>query len=280
MHGWLDKRRSIRSLGYVLPLLILMLFAFDLPMLGVLAFSLSPPDVTLAAYREILETPSYLRIIGRTVGIAALTTLICVAVAYPVAYWMRGLSARGRLLAVALIVTPFWVSVLVRTYALIVLLGSAGIVNSILLYAGLASKPIPFLYNTVGVTIGTVNALLPLAILPLFAAMARVDERLLQAAATLGADEATIFRRVLLPLTFPALATASILVFSMTLGFYVTPAILGGGRVPMIVSLLDLFINRLPRWELACALSIGLMGIAVGGYCLSLGIGRPQREIR
>jgi putative spermidine/putrescine transport system permease protein len=140
-----------------------------------------------------------------------------------------------------------------------VVLGNNGIVNRTILATGLTSEPVSFLYNDLGVVIGTTNLLLPFLVLPLYAAMIRIDERILQAAETLGASRWTIFRRVFFPLTLPALAAGMVLVFILTLGFYVTPAILGGGRVPMIANMLDLLINRLPRWELASAISLVLL---------------------
>ena len=120
---------------------------------------------------------------------------------------------------------------------------------------GLAAAPVSFLYNQFGVILGTVNILLPFLVLPLFASMLRLDDRLFQAARSLGASEWTVFGRVFFPLTLPSLAAGAILVFILTLGFFITPAILGGGRVPMIANMLDLLINRLPRWELAAAIS-------------------------
>src|SRR5437016_6189540 len=124
---------------------------------------------------------------------------------------------------------------------------------------GLTDAPVSFLYNELGVTIGMANVLLPFLVLPLFAAMIRIDDRLVQAAASLGAPPRTIFWKIYFPLTLPALAAGALLVFILCLGFYVTPAILGGGRVPMISNLLDTLINQIPRWEQASAISTILL---------------------
>ena len=172
---------------------------------------------------------------------------------------MRGLQNRARLIAIALVVLPFWVSILVRTYAWIVVLGNGGLVNRALQWLGLTDAPVSFLYNELGVTIGMANVLLPFLVLPLFAAMIRIDDRLMQAAASLGAPPRTIFWKVYFPLTLPALAAGTLLVFILCLGFYVTPAVLGGGRVPMISNLLDTLINQIPRWEQASAISTILL---------------------
>ena len=143
----------------------------------------------LAHYAQVFERAVYLKVLGNTFRIALIATLVCVLLGYPLAYWMRGLSPGRQLIALALVVLPFWVSILVRTYAWIVILGNDGVVNRTLAGLGLAAAPVSFLYNEFGVILGTANILLPFLVLPLFAAMLRLDDRLLQAAASLGASE-------------------------------------------------------------------------------------------
>lgn len=250
-----------QGFGFVAPLLVLMFVAFNAPiayMLG-LAFWEKGRGFTLQHYEGLLEAPVYLRVLGNTMRVALVATLANVVIGYPLALWMRGLSNRGRMIALSLVVLPFWVSILVRTYAWIVVLGNGGLVNRTLQWSGLTDAPVSFLYNELGVTIGMANVLLPFLVLPLFAAMIRIDDRLLQAAASLGAPPRTIFWKIFFPLTLPALAAGTLLVFILCLGFYVTPAILGGGRVPMISNLLDTLINQIPRWEQAAAISTILL---------------------
>jgi putative spermidine/putrescine transport system permease protein len=252
--------------AYVAPLVAFMLLAFNLPIILMLGWSIGAPPDVLAHYAQILERAVYLKVLGNTFRIAAIATLVCVLLGYPLAYWMRSLSPGRQLLAVALVVLPFWVSILVRTYAWIVILGNDGLVNRSLQGLGLSGAPVSFLYNQFGVVLGTANVLLPFLVLPLFATMLKLDDRLLQAAASLGASRRTIFWRVFFPLTLPSLAAGAILVFILTLGFFITPAILGGGRVPMIANMLDLLINRLPRWELAAAISTVLLILTLACY--------------
>ena len=247
--------------GFVAPLLVVMVVAFNLPiayMLG-LAFWEKGRGFTLEHYEGLAEAPVYLRVLGNTMRISLIATLANVAIGYPLALWMRGLSTRGRMIALSMVVLPFWVSILVRTYSWIVVLGNGGLVNRSLQWLGLTDAPVSFLYNELGVTIGMANVLLPFLVLPLFAAMIRIDDRLLQAAASLGAPPRTIFWKVFFPLTLSALAAGALLVFILCLGFYVTPAVLGGGRVPMISNLLDTLINQIPRWEQASAISTILL---------------------
>lgn len=261
----------------MLPLGLVMLLAFNVPVLLMLGWGFTSPQGAFAPWADILQRTVYVRVLVNTFRIALIATATCAILGYPLAYWLCCLQGRARMLGLALVVLPFWVSILVRTYAWIVVLGNNGVVNRSLLGLGLLDEPLALLYNELGVIIGTTNVLLPFLVLPLFAAMIRIDRRLLMAAAGLGATPATVFRRVFLPLTLPALAAGSILVFILTLGFFITPAILGGGRVPMIANMVDMLINRLPRWELAAALSTVLLVATLLLYSLYLRIARATQ---
>src|SRR5206468_1118002 len=264
-----SSRPSRRDLAFIAPLFVFMLLVFDLPILVMLGWSISNPTVTLKHYATVFQVPVYLRVLGNTGRIAVVTTLMSIVLGYPLAYWLRGLHGRARLIGLGLVVLPFWVSILIRTYAWIVILGNVGLVNRTLQSLGLIGAPLPILYNELGVTIGTANVLLPFFVLPLYASMIRIDDRLLHAAASLGASQRMIFWRVFFPLTVPAVAAGAILVFMLTLGFYITPAVLGGGRVPMIANMLEMLINTFPRWELAAAISTLLLVLVSAFYLLS-----------
>ncbi len=257
-------RRISPSLWMVIPLLLVMALGFNLPLLVMLGRSLFFDDgFTLSAYAALIDTSVYLKVMANTFKIAVFSTVFCVLLGYPLAYWLRGLAPRWQKIGVAAIVIPFWISILVRTYAWIVIMGNAGIINRTLLALGWIEAPVQFLYNELGVVIGTINVLLPFLVLPLFASMTKIDGRLLSAAETLGASRSSIFWRVFFPLSAPALAAGAILVFILTLGFYITPAILGGGRVPMIANMLDLLINQMPAWEIASSISVVLLALTL-----------------
>jgi putative spermidine/putrescine transport system permease protein len=258
---------NLGGLGYALPLIIVVLVAFDIPVLLMMRTSVAP-SWTLTNYRHLIEGEVYLKVLLNTFKVAAITTACSALLGYPVAYWIARLSATGRLIAIAFVIIPFWVSVLVRSYAWIVILGNAGIVNRTLLWLGLTERPIGFMYNELGVTIGMTNILVPFVVLPLYAAMTKLDQRLLQAAATLGGSGFQTFRLVFFPLTRPALAAGALLVFILAIGFFITPALLGGGRVPMVANVLDVLINTLPSWELAAAISTLLLAASVALYAL------------
>ena len=262
-----------RGLGFCLPLMVIVFIGFNIPIIVLAGWSLGNPFPT-NHYAELVASPLYLKIFENTFTLALIVTVVCIFLGYPLAYWIHGLSPRWQLILIGLTVLPFWVSLLVRTYAWIVVLGNAGLVNRVLLNLKFIQEPLQFLYNPLGVTVGTVNILLPFLVLPLFAAMMRIDRRILHAAESLGAGSGSIFFRIFLPLTLPALGAGAILVFILTLGFYVTPAILGGGKVMMISNMLDLLINALPRWELAAAASVVLLVVTLAFYTLSRRIGR------
>lgn len=253
------------------PLTLLILLLFDVPVLTTAYWSLTDADTgawTLRNFREFAESNAYWRIIWRTLLISFEVTMATVLLGYPLAYWASGLGTRARMVVLGLVVMTFWVSILVRTYAWIVILGNGGLVNRALQWFGWTTKPVSFLYNEFGIIVGMTNVLLPFLILPLVAAMTRVDKRLLQVAETLGASRLRIFWQVFFPLTLPTLAASSIMVFILSLGFYITPAVLGGGKVPLIANMMDMLINRFARWEMAAVVSVVLMAITLTLYAI------------
>lgn len=262
------------NIRFVLPLGLAMLVAFNIPVVLMLGWAFTSPQGAFAPWTDLIERTVYLRVLGNTFRIALICTVACAVLGYPLAYWLCCLQGRARMIGLALVVLPFWVSILVRTYAWIVVLGNNGVVNRSLVELGVVTEPLGLIYNELGVVIGTTNVLLPFLVLPLFATMVGIDRRLLQAAAGLGARPGTVFWKVFFPLTLPGLAAGCILVFILTLGFFITPAILGGGRVSMIANMIDILINRMPRWELAAALSTVLLLATFVLYSLYLRLGR------
>jgi ABC-type spermidine/putrescine transport system permease subunit I len=264
-------QRRWESFGFLAPLLLFALIVFDVPLLIVVFWSFSDPDTgfpSLGTYAAFVESGSYARIIWRTFLIASEVTIATALIGYPLAYWISRLEQRSQLVAIGLVTMTFWVSILVRTYAWIVMLGNGGILNRWLQSLGIVSRPVEFLYNEGGVAVGMINVLLPFLVLPLYAAMRRVDPRLIHVAETLGASRLQIFWRVFFPLTAAALGASMVLVFILSLGFYITPAILGGGRVPLIANMMDLLINKFARWEMAAVNSVILLVVTLAFYGL------------
>lgn len=265
------RRQGWQMLLLLAPVLVLILTVFDWPLLQTMYWSILDEDtgrLTLAHFREFWESQAYLRIIWRTLRIALTVTVVTILLGYPLAYWATRLSSGARFVVLGLVVMTFWVSILVRTYAWIVVLGSSGLINRSLMGMGLTEKPVQFLYNEVGIVIGMVNVLLPFLVLPLYAAMVRVDPRLMQVAQTMGARPMRVFWQVFFPLTVGALVTSAILVFILALGFYITPAILGGGKVPLVANMMDLLINRVADWNMAAVVSVVLLAMTLSLYAL------------
>jgi spermidine/putrescine transport system permease protein len=177
----------------------------------------------------------YLRTFGRSLGLATLTTVLCVVVSFPMAYYLAILApARRRTLLVALVVAPFWTSFLIRTYAWMILLRPEGLINTLLLGAGLIERPLEMLYTNFAVTIGLVYGELPFMILPLYASLEKLDRSLLEASADLGAGTVSTFFRVTVPLAAPGLAAGIVLVFVPSVGQFVVSDLLGGGKVDLL----------------------------------------------
>jgi putative spermidine/putrescine transport system permease protein len=267
----IKRSRLAASLFLLLPLALIIGLAFNLPLLMTAIWSitdLKSGSLTPEYYQAFFGTRIYLTVVWRTLQITFAVSLLCALIGYPLSYWMTTLSPRGQKISIVIIIMSFWVSVLVRTYAWIVILGNAGLVNRGLQYLGITDHPVQFLYGQLGVCIGMINVLLPFLLLPLYAAMLQIDPRLRQIALTMGATSTQFFWRVFFPMTLPALSATFILVFILSLGFYITPAILGGGKVPMIANMLDMLINQFPHWSLAAAMSCVMLALTLGLFAV------------
>ena len=193
-------------------------------------------------------------ILGRTFQMSAVVTFFCLLLAYPLAYWLSTLSERKANVLLILVLLPFWTSVLVRIAAWIVLLQNNGLVNRFFIWLGITDTPIPLLFNRVGVIIAMVHILLPFAILPLYSVMKSVPPNYLRAAISLGSAPFAAFVRVYLPQTYPGVAAGGLLVFITSIGYYVTPALLGGPSDQMLSYYVAQYTNVEVNWGMACAL--------------------------
>lgn len=205
----------------------------------------------------------YRTIILRTLEIAATTTLICIALAFPLCSYLAGVPDRRRNMLLIIVLLPFWTSILVRTTAWIVLLQERGVVNDVLKYLGLIDQSLGLLFSRTGVIIAMVHVMLPFLIFPLLAAMRAVDPSLMRAAASLGGRPLLAFRRVYLPQVLPGLVAGAMLVFIMTIGFYITPALLGGPSDQMIGYYIAMFTTATLNWGLASSLGLFLLAITI-----------------
>lgn len=214
---------------------------------------------SLEHYLRMWTQPSYLRTFRTTFEVSALTTGLCILLGYPLAYWLSELPRRTANLCMLAVLLPLWTSILVRTYAWLVLLQRKGLINNWGIEAGWWDEPIALVHNLTGTLIGMVHVMLPFMVLPLYSAMRAIDRDLLKAAANLGATPVRSFWLVFLPLSMPGLATGALIVFIMSLGFYVTPAVLGGGKVIMVANRIATDIELFFNWGAASALGAVLL---------------------
>nr|WP_196868895.1 ABC transporter permease [Polaromonas sp. CG_9.11] len=214
------------------------------------------------------EEAAFSDILLRTFSISAVVTLICILLGYPLAYWLATLNERRANLMMILVLLPFWTSVLVRIAAWIVLLQTNGLVNRFLMFTGLTGEPVPLLFNRLGVIIAMVHILLPFMILPLYSVMKSVPGNYVRAAVSLGSTPLAAFFRVYVPQTYPGVAAGGLLVFITSIGYYVTPALLGGPADQMLSYYVAQYTNVDVNWGMACALGSVLLATTLILYAV------------
>ena len=211
----------------------------------------------------------YLDVLGRTLAISATVTLLCLLMGFPVALLLTQVSQRVADWLMVLVLLPFWTSLLVRTAAWVVVLQKEGMVNSLLLQLGVISQPLSLIYNRTGVLVAMTHVLLPFMILPLFSVLKAIPPQYLRAAASLGAPPATAFVRVFLPMAAPGIAAGSLMVFILALGYYITPALVGGGSDQMLSAFVASYTTETGNWGLAAALGLLMLVTTLALYAVA-----------
>lgn len=270
------RRPGLGTASLLLPGGAWLVAFFVLPMLLMLGASVMPqgvyggvePGFTLEHYRRFVD-PLYLQVLGRTVGWAALATGVCLLLGFPVA-WVIAASRRRRSLLLFLVVLPFWTSFLVRTFAMIFLLRDTGVINSMLMSTGVIREPIALLYTPFAVLSGLVYGFLPFMVLPIYAALEKLDPALLEAAEVLGARPIARFFRVALPLALPGVIAGSLLVFVPAMGSFLTSDLLGGAKQVMIGNLVQNQFTTARNWPFGAAASFAVMAVVLVAVMLSL----------
>lgn len=266
----MDWERYGGKVGLLVVPLIMFLCVFYLyPLIRLVPLSLDAPGLSLKHYIAFFTESIYARVLFKTIYVSILVTIICLFIGYPTAYVLAWLKGRLRNFLLLFVIIPYLTSFLVRTYAWVILLSDRGLVNSLLINMGLIETPVKLVYNTVGVYIGMVHVMLPLMILPLYSVMRGIDMNLVRAAQSLGAGPFLSFRRVFLPLSLPGVQSGCLLVFLISLGFYITPAMLGGLRDVMIVNLIDIQVIRMVNWEFGAAASFILLLSTLAVFIIS-----------
>lgn len=265
------------SIALALPLVLLLGLAFLLPVAKLLIGSIFAPAPTAEHWLRIAHEPIFLRILLRTVQTASVVTSLAFLLGYPVALVTSRLGGRAAMLVGACVLIPLWTSVLVRSYAWIVLLQRTGIVNSMLLNWGLIDQPLKLLYTEGAVIVAMTHVLMPYMILPVFSSLRSIPPELDRAARNLGAGSWSSFVAVTLPLSLPGVYAGAIMVFILSLGFYVTPALIGGPQNLTIATLIGQQTTELLNWPFAGALAGVLLIVTlalVGVFRRSLSFGK------
>jgi spermidine/putrescine transport system permease protein len=217
---------------------------------------------TIENYKTIFD-PLYFKVISNSIGIALISSIICILIGYPFAHFLSKQPPAKRGVFIMLIMIPFWSSSLVRTYSWVILLHASGILNSFLLKLGIIDAPLQLLYINSAVIVGVVYVLLPFAILPLYSSIEKLDKSLIEASSDLGAKPYKTFFKVTLPLTSPGIFASVILTFIPALGYYFTADVLGGGKVMMIGNLIKNQFTTAKNWPFGAAISLVLIAITL-----------------
>ncbi len=267
-----ERREQLMLALLSLPALAIMAALLLVPMAWLLGLSFIGDDgsVTLANYTRLFADGSLFTSMALTVQLALGVTVICAVLGYVLAYAITLMPSWAQTLCLALVALPFWTSALVRTYAWLVLLQRKGVVNKMLVASDIVSEPLHLVHNLSGTMVGMVHIMLPFMVFPLYAGMRRIDGDLMRAALALGAPVFYAFRRVYLPQSLPGLVAGIVLVFVLSLGFYITPAILGGGKVMVIAMIIERDVNLHLNWGPASAVAI-LFLVSVLGLFAAIG---------
>jgi putative spermidine/putrescine transport system permease protein len=256
------------------PLVLYLLVFYAYPVLLMLQRSVYKGRWTLAVFGDLLRDGVFWRVMQITGTISLIVTIACLLLAYPVALFLARRSKSVANLLIILVLIPFWTSILVRTYAWMVLLGRRGMINDLLIASGLIERPLQLLNTRFAVCVAMVHVLLPFMVLPIYSTLRSLDWHLIRAAEGLGARPLAVFRQVLLPLSLPGISAGCILVFTLAIGFYITPALVGGPSDLMISILIANQVNILD-WPQAAAMAVVLLAVVLAifaGFARIMGI--------
>jgi spermidine/putrescine transport system permease protein len=280
-----DRRLTFWALAIPPSVWLLLFFLVPLVLIAVISLRpdvrggvLAPFAPTLDQYRTLGDKVAYLRLFGISIGIALAVAVSATALAYPVAYFLAFRAGRRAGLLLALLLIPFWTSFLLRVMAWKVMLGSNGVINSFLHYAGLTDEPLGFLlYNRFAVVVALVYVWIPFVALPILAGLQRIDRSLFEAAADLGAAPPRRFWRVTLPLSLPGVLAGFFICFIPTVGEYVTPLLVGGSGGLMYGNLIQDFFTKAANWPLGAAMSLVMLAGTLALVALAMRLVDPRR---
>lgn len=261
--GYMSRQKAWtpeRALQFmIIPPALLLVPTFVLPLAVVLSRSVHGVSFDFSQFHEILSNAVYLKVLYITFKTALISTCIALLIGFPIAQVISTAPPAVANLLFACVMVPLWTSVVTRTYAWLAILGRGGVLNSALQHLGLIDQPLTLIHNQISVQIGMVQVMMPMMILPLVSAMRQIDRTKLMAAEILGANPIRAFMHIYIPMCLPGIVSGSVLVFITALGFYVTPALLGGDQNTMIAVLIEQQVTKTLNWPLASALATVLL---------------------
>jgi ABC-type spermidine/putrescine transport system permease subunit I len=258
-----QEQRLLLSLATPAVLAVIAIVVIPVGWLFYLSFTGSDGQLSFVNYQKMIEYKSYARTFVTTFEVSILTTLICILIGYPLAYFLAMLPERLAGFFMLAVLLPFWTSLLVRTYAWLVLLQKNGILNDFAMTIGLWDSPLKLVHNLTGTLIGMAHIMLPFLVLPLYGSMKKIQRDLMHAAANLGASPVQAFWKIYFPMSLSGMVAGSLIVFVLCLGFYVTPAVLGGGRVIMVATQITAILENQFDWGAASALGVVLLVVTM-----------------
>ncbi len=263
-------RTGLRNARLVMPAFLLLVVFFLMPMLSLLLRSVLDPTPGLGNYAQLFGSTTYLRVFSNTFFVAAVVTGVTLVIGFPVA-WLLAIAPRWISQGVfAILLLSMWTNLLARTFAWMVMLQQTGPINRLLMWLGVIHEPLTLVNNLTGVTIGMTYIMLPFLVMPLHSTLRAIDPSTLRAAAICGASRWQAFWRVLVPLAMPGIASGALMVFVMALGYFVTPALLGGPEYMMLAELIAQLVQQLLNWGLAGAAAFVLLLVTLSLYALQL----------
>jgi len=266
------KASSDRTLLLMLPALAVLVFMFVVPLTLFFVRTFAEFDGTTAEFidqaKDLLLSQAYLTALGTTNWISLIVTVTTLLIGYPIAYYLTRASGFGVSIVLLSIVLPYFTSIIVRTFSWMVLLGEHGLVNDTLLAIALVRAPLPLMYNRLGVLVGMSYVLLPYMVLTLYAAMRAIDPSLLRASAGLGASGFYTFCRVYFPLSLHGVLSGGLIVYILSIGFFITPALMGGQHDVMIAMLIDRSLEVAVDWPSAALMSLTLLMVTLALYAV------------
>lgn len=265
-----------RIAGLTAPILLLLCAFFVVPVLMLLSRSVTEPSLGLQNYATLFGTPTYARIFLNTFLVSGLVTAITLAIAFPLAWGLTVFPKTVARILFGLLLLSMWTNLLARTYAWMVLLQRTGLINRVLMDLGIIDQPLALVNNLTGVTIGMVYIMLPFMVMPLYGVLSKLDPAILQAAALCGASRSQALTRVLWPLARPGVAAGALMVFVMSLGYFVTPALLGGTANMMLAELIAQQVQSLVNWGMGGALALVLLVVTLALYAVQLRFARSE----